>query len=290
MSDFRSKTTEGKVILVATRNELLKLATKAEAEATVGSLLKNNPAFFPLFNFGEISSKIYANHLMSKHENMSDEQLIGLIDKYLDLGVSPNLVSPSEAVLRFKFEVGHTPRDGSIYIQHPVLEDVYIDPADFSRTVSKEKEAAFRQLASSLGAKNLTLVNATFKKTKGFFGAKASIPDAATDVGIKVVLERNGAFVKKVYSEYGSPRRKPCVPADLQRWVDIDPDLRTMARDRIDGHLLKSTVTLEFKEGIGIGGELAAKIASKGFGISGSYQAISHTVWHFDVEYYPINE
>jgi len=49
------------------------------------------------------------------------------------------------------------PKDGSLYVQHPILPDYYIPPEDFARTLAKEKEAAFRQLASALGAKEVTV-------------------------------------------------------------------------------------------------------------------------------------
>lgn len=276
------------VILVASKEGLVKLVEKAYAINFVDKLAEGlfASSFFKLAKFGK---DIY---LKTQREELSKKSVFDLkkeFDETFQLSTSPLLVCPSDAIRQLRFGVGQTPVDGSVYVQHPIISDAYIDPADFSRTVSKEKEAAFRQLATCLGAKSLTLVNATVKTTRGLFGSTVSLPSAASEVGIKVSLNQSGEFVRKVYSEYGLPRRSPYVPPDLQPWVEMDPDLRTMARDRIDGHLLKSAITLEFKEGIGIGGEVAATLAGRGFSASGTYEAICHSIWYFEVEYYPIN-
>lgn len=305
-----------KVILVATKEGLIKLASRADFMETT-ELLPNIINDLPLLKLAKqgknlltkINREMYSektlSHLMqvlgnqgkdllfkTKRERYLEKSIDELkkeVDQGLRLSTPPVLISPSDAVRIFKFGVGQTPVDGSIYIQHPIITDAYIDPADFSRTVSKEKEAAFRQLASSLGAKSLVLTNATVRTKRGLLGTTVSLPEAASEIGIVLSLDKSGTFVRKVYSEYGLPRRGPWVPPDLKPWIEMDPDLRTMARDRIEGHLLKNTITLEFKEGIGIGGEIAAKLAGRGFSVSGSYEAICHTIWYFDVEYHPIN-
>jgi len=276
-----------KVILVASKRGLSKLASLAYVEEKLAHLKGVSPGIWGL---GLATKKVLIKAIEKKYRDKPEDEVLSVVDDALDLGVSPVLFNPSDAVRMFKFGVGHTPSDGTVYVQHPIIPDAYINPADFSRTVSKEKEAAFRQLASALGAKKLTLINANVQTKRSIFGSSVSIPEAATQIGIKVEVDQSGSLVKKVYSEYGEPRRAPHIPPDLQPWVDMDPDLRTMARDRIEGHLLKNTITLEFKEGIGIGGEVAAKLAGRGFSITGSYSAICHSVWYFDVEYYPVKE
>jgi hypothetical protein len=277
-----------RVILVASKSGLAKIAAKAYDVEYLDKMAEGMSSSL-LFKLAKYGKDVF---IKSKEEEFSKKSVSELkicVDKALNLGLSPILVDPSDAIKNLKFGVGNTPADGSIYVQHPIFTDAYISPPDFSRSVSKEKEAAFRQLASALGAKNLTLVNASVKTTRGFFGASVSVPDAASEVGIKVSIDKSGTFVKKVYCEYGTPRRHAWVPPDLLPWVDMDPDLRTMARDRVEGHLLRNSIILEFKEGIGVGGEIASKLAGRGFGVAGEYQSICHTVWHFDVEYHPIS-
>ena len=267
-----------KVILVASSDGLLKLATE-----------KYMAEFLDLYDpFDKLIKYARDKYLRRKLATKGDVELLKDVIAALDLPYKPYHVLPYDAVRQFRFGVGQTPIDGAVYVQHPIIPDAYIDPAEFSRTVSKEKEAAFRQLASSLGAKKLTLVDAKVKTKRGLFGSKVSIGEAAAEIGIKISADMNKSFVSIVYSEYGSPRRQPWVPPDLQPWVEFDPDLRTMARDRIDGHILKSTISLEFKEGLGVGGEIATQLATRGFSASGSYKEIYHSIWYFDVEYYPI--
>lgn len=81
---------------------------------------------------------------------------------------------------------------------------------------------------------------------------------------MRVEFDSRGVFVKHVYSRFGPPRFPPHVPDNLRPWVEMDPDLRTMARDRIEGHLLENHVTLEFKERMGAGGDVAATVAGRG--------------------------
>jgi len=271
-----------KVILVASIKELRRFAAKVELDGYLPiSVLGSDP-----YGLAKIAKIAWAKYKLAK---VADEELVEQISNSLRLGVSLALVDPYEAMRAFKFGVGHTPVDGAVYVQHPIINDAYIIPADFSRTLSKEKEAAFRQIASTLGAKKLTLINAKVQERRGFFGMRASVPDAAAEVGVKIEIDSTGALVKRVYSEYGEPRRAPWVPPDLQPWVEMDSDLRTMARDRIEGNLTKATVTLEFKEGMGVGGAVAGKLAGKGFSLGGSYREISHSIWYFDVEYYPVS-
>lgn len=280
------------VILVASRIGLIKLACHASLNQAVisrrlvraASSLFDAKAPLPI-----ILTSVWSTIKEREYTNRSTAEILSAVDEALELGVSPVLFDPSDAVHMFNFGVGNTPTDGTFYVQHPVIFNAYINPADFSRTVSKEKEAAFRQLASSLGAKTLTLINANVVTNKRLFGATVSILKAAADTGIKVEVDKKGLLVKKVYSEYGHPRRAPYVPPDLQPWVDMDADLRTMVRDRIEGHLLRNTITLEFKEGIGIGGDVAAKLANRGFTATHYYEAICRSVWYFDVEYYSLN-
>lgn len=124
---------------------------------------------------------------------------------------------------------------------------------------------------------------------EGMVWRKVSVPEVAAQLGARVEFDNHGAFVKHVYSRFGSPR-PPHVPDDLRPWVEMDPDLRTMARDRIEGHLLENHVTLEFKERMGAGGEVAATVAGRGLTAGGTYEALYHSVWHFEVEYWRLDD
>ncbi|MBI3200077.1 MAG: hypothetical protein HYZ29_00960 [Myxococcales bacterium] len=273
------------VILVASRDDLVSCTSRAVAVASQALNKLWMGPFFPVDKFAQKVGTLTGPLLYGRR---TEEELLQQLEKVLDLGVPVVRYEPSEAVRLFRFGIGHTPRGGTIYVQHPLFTDSYLAPEEFSKTLAREKEAAFRQLASSLGARELRLTSAEARTEKRSFGAKVSIPEAATQVGVKVVFDERGGLVKQVYSRFGPPRHPPRVPDDLRGWAEMDPDLRTMARDRIEGHLLENRLTLEFKQSMGVGGEIAARVAGKGLTASGTFETLFHSVWHFEAEYWPI--
>jgi hypothetical protein len=272
------------VIFVGDRKAALAAAARAKAKANDIARAYDSLTLNPMVKLGERAAEAY---YAREFQEQSFEALMGILSEALDIGCPVMAFEQRPAMDLFRFGVGHSPRNGSIYVRHPVFDDLYVAPEDFSRALSREKSAAFQQLASALGAKELRLTTATVHTKKGLFGVTVSVPEAATEVGLKVTFDSKGEFIKQVYSRFGTPRARPTVPPDLSQWVEMDPDLRTMARDRTEGHLLEHRITLEFKEGLGIGGEVAAKVAGRGLTAGGSYSAISHSVWNFEAEYWP---
>lgn len=273
-----------RVIAVATREALI---NNLAAPSTVQVMDGVQIGFFSVV-YKAVQPLVARLVIRRQLKNVPDGKIVEFLGQNLKLGTPLTLYSPSEAMRRFSFGVGHTPRNGSIYVQHPVLPNTYIAPEEFSRTLAKEKEAAFRQLASALGAKELRLISARVHEKKGLFGTQVSVPDAASQVGLKVSFDEHGSFVKKIYSRFGKPRSKPHVPDDLKAWVEMDSDLRTMARDRVEGHLLENHITLEFKEGMGVGGEVALAVVGRGLTAASRFERLHHSVWHFEAEYWPI--
>lgn len=266
------------VILVASRDQLVDYALKASATTPLtklGSLLSGV--------VGETARREFKLRALKK---LDDRSLVREIEASLGIARLTRF-TPAEATRFFDFGVGHSPQGGAIYVQHPVLADAYIAPEDFSRALAKEKEAAFRLIASALGARELRLVSAKVHTKKGLFKTTISIPEAATEVGVKATFDSTGSVVSSVASTFGEPRKRPHVPQDLKSWVTMDPDLRTMARDRIEGSLLEHNVTLEFKESSNVGGDVAAKVAGRGLTAGGSYEQLAHSVWNFSVSYWP---
>lgn len=218
------------------------------------------------------------------------EQILQQIKKELNLSSELACISPNNTE-GMKFEIGDKPTNGSFYLKHPLLDNLYIRPCNYEAVLAKEKEASFRRLASALGAKNIVLKDAKFFDSKGQLSVGTTIPQAVcANIGINASFEKDGAVIKEVYSEFGEPRSAPYIPEHLQSWTLIDTDLRTMAQDRLEGHLIKHQVTLQFKETFTGGGKIAAEIADKGLDIGGSISKNVSSVWFFEVEYYPIVE
>ena len=256
-----------------------KLGTKSIAISTINPLR-------PFFNFKDHS--IFLDVIKGITASNSEEQLLsmlGVLEKVLDIKHKIYWYDYSDAVRFFTFDIGHTPRECEILLQHPINQDRYVIASTYSRRISREKEAAFRQLAAALGAKELRLVNAEIKEKRGFLGSSISFQQAAAQVGVSADFDQSGNLVKKVYSRFGKPNFLPSIPIDLQCWVDSDPDLQTMAYGRIKANLEYDRVNLEFRETMGIGGEIAAKVGSRGFDFAGKYEQVFHSVWQYEIEY-----
>ena len=219
---------------------------------------------------------------------ISKEEILKFIQKELKLSAEIHCVSPAEAK-DIQFGIGDSATNGSFYLKHPVLNNVYIRPCDYEVTLAREKEVAFRRLASTLGAKTIVLKDAKFFEKNGDLSVSATLPKIVSlNIGISANFESNGAIIREVYSEYGIPRREPYIPDELKEWVRINPDLRLMTLDRLEGHLIKHQVTLELKDTFTGSGKIAAEIAKKGLDIGGSITKNVSSIWTFEVEYYPI--
>lgn len=218
------------------------------------------------------------------------EEILKQIKKELKLSTEICCIAPENAG-HLQLDIGDKPTNGSFYLKHPLLDNVYIRPSDYEATLAREKEAAFRRLASSLGAKTISLKDAKSIDSKGNLKADTKLLEAiSTNVGISAQFDKSGAMIREVYSEFGLPRKQPYIPEEIKIWTMLDPDLRTMAHDRLEGHLIKHQVSLKFKDTYSGGGKIAAEISDKGLDIGGSISKNVSSVWFFEVEYYPIVE
>lgn len=285
-----SKMENSQLILIADEAKLIEIVDKSKNNLNFSNIISNAPNILLRANF------VYFGYLLYKKINKPNEQskidlrdnLIKYIVNELDLSSPLKVIAPEETnTLNLTF--GEIARNGSFYIKHPIITNVYIPFSTYSETLLKEKGAAFRSLASSLGAKTINLVDAKFYDAKGTIIAKADIAEKiSANLGISANFEKDGKLQRSVFCEYGKPRHEPKIPDDIKKWVEIDPDLRLMARDRLEGHLIRNRVTLSFDEKSVSNANLAAKIADRGLDIGGGYQKSNSSKWLFEVEYYPI--
>lgn len=282
------------LILVADDEKLLELANGSKIKFDNKLMLDiaisfNNFFWGPLaYPFNKLLQKGIGNKKEMKVFSSMKEGILKKIQNELSLSTDIHCLSPLEAK-DIKLDIGDRPTNGSFYIKHPLLEDVYIRPCDYEITLAREKEVAFRRISSSLGAKKITLRDAKFFDKKGNISVDTSLLNSVcSNLGISAQFNQSGEIVKEVYSEFGIPRKEPYIPDELKDWVRLDPDLRTMASDRLEGHLLRHHVTIKFKEELTGGGRIAAEIANNGLDIGGSLSKNISSVWIFEVEYYPL--
>lgn len=276
------------IILVATKPKLDQMTATSEIGAIINSVVDSQ--WSPTGLLGRLGRDLYRRSAVKLLSKMPEEEVLSRFNTSMDLGVPAVCFEPSRAIGDFDFGVGHIPKDGDIYIQHPINKSFYISPSEFSRTICSEKEAAFLRLAATLGAKSIRLNSIQTNDTKGFFNSKFSAPEIAADLGFNATFDKNGSVMKEVVKEFNRPKFKdPFVPEDLKRWVEFDTDLRTMSSDRIEANASRCTVKLEYSQNLGLGGELSAKIADRGFNAGGNFKSMSKSIWSFDVEYYDLS-
>lgn len=293
------------LILVADKQKLLELAKGSKLKFDKKLLIEMSIAGVAtlLTSFNPISavanSIILAGTSARRQKKASSTQddaeflqdkILKKIQNELSLSTEIVCIDPANAK-SLKLGIGDKPTNGSFYIKHPLLEEFYIRPSEYELTLAREKEAAFRTLASTLGAKSITLLDAKFLDSNGVIKVNTKAMQAvSTNIGISATFDKAGAVSREVCSQFGPPRKEPFVPEELKVWTEFDPDLRTMARDRLDGHLIKHRISLKFKDNFSGGGKIAAEIADKGLDIGGSITKNVNSVWIFEVEYYPISE
>jgi len=207
------------LILVADDEKLLELAKNSKIKFDKQLALDIAEIFSKAFSFNPFVATINAalsTINKNKKENEKTEnlevlpllkdQILQKIQKELNLSSEIYCISPTNAG-SFQFDIGDKPTNGSFYLKHPLLDNVYIRPCDYEATLAREKEAAFRRLSSSLGAKTISLKDAKFLDKKGQISTNTKLPQVvSSNIGISAQFDKSGAVIREVYSEFGIPR------------------------------------------------------------------------------------
>ena len=220
------------------------------------------------------------------------DNILSAIQQSLGLGVSLGHMTLDES-RTISLGMGQLARNNSFYISHPIKPDIYVPLQDYNNLLAKEKNNVFMELAGALGAKSIYLEDASFYNTKGQIDTDISVlKPVAIDIGIKAKFEENGSIKKEVYSSFDKPKREPIVPPHLQKWVDIDSDLKLMATHRLDYGLRSHQIILKFEDKLEGAADAAAKITgtNKGFGFKSSASKHVSSTWVFKVEYHSIDD
>lgn len=287
------------VILIADKLKLAELTTAAELHPAIKESVNycKEDSRKPWWKrrLTSISSAIGPLHdsyvrLASKNVNKASEsELLNRLNLALGLGFDLKLLSPDAALKSLDFDPGHIPNNGGIYIQHPLNPNHYIEAEIYQQSVATEKCEAFQRLAASLGAKKILLTSVHCSEFKGDMKLKTPIEEIGAAIGLQVNADESGKITEKVVKEFGRPNfNKPHVPEHLEKWVNADPRLKTMALDRLTANALRSSVMLDFSENLGMGGTFFAKLNDGETTGSYTYKTIRKISWSFDVEYYEL--
>lgn len=229
--------------------------------------------------------------LTSNFLKSEDLTLIQIEDKLqrlsdlLELRTSIKYV-PLKHVKKLNLSLGEIVTDGTFFIEHPFLHNAYIRPAEYDSVLAKEKSAAFKSLAGALGAKTIKLISFQSNEATGFFSSKVSPNVVAPEVGLNATFDDKGTITQSYFATFKEPLNPPRIPANLEKWVSFDPDLRCLAQDRLDNNLQNMTIALHFKKESHGASEIAACIINKGFNAGGKYKKVTESTWTFEVDFY----
>lgn len=274
-----------KIILVSSIEKLKEQYSNNELINFIKPIQYINPLItIPLFQAANYTyKKIREKGLSEKTES----QILKGLEKYLDIGYPISRYNPEEAAKRFKFSAGIIPKDGTFYVQHPVYDDIYLLPEEINKVIYSEKEAAFFRLASTLGARTITLKSIQVDEKKGLFGGSVSAKEVAAEMGVSMSFENDNSFKKEVFKSFNKPKfEKPFIPDDIAKWVQTCPELRTMASDRLQANIAEAQVKLVFARSLGLESQVIGKLASKGMKFGGNYKSLHQSIWSFEINYY----
>jgi hypothetical protein len=213
----------------------------------------------------------------------SEAKYGGLMKSLRKLDDPPAWFSEDEARARFRFDLGH-PIDGAVYVKNPAVDDHYLLPAMANERLAQEKLAAFTTIAAHLGAKSIKLVSAESRKESK--QASFSLPAIAKQLGLSVSFDREGTVNRAVYSEFAQPSAPPEVPEKLRAWLDADPALRHLAELRLTRPPTTFAMTLEVRDLFQLGGSV--ELLGKYLQIGGKLASVGHTIWSFEIEFWPV--
>lgn len=164
---------------------------------------------------------------------------------------------------KIKFYQNKKP-DASIYYEHPIYKNQYIDIYDYFRIINIQRVNELEEIARSLGAKyfRVVIVEANKKNTSTINKA---------DAGVKVEKNKFGVGIEKDFGEsesesigikaemtfQGSEPKEP----ELKLWAH-DESILTLIKQRLssDQRIMSKKFSLAYNTGTGIKEKEAAKI------------------------------
>lgn len=231
-----------------------------------------------------ITSIALRSMLASGLSMLSGQQALIAILKAKEIPV-PHL-PPKEAAKRFKFDQGH-PQDGFGYLLDPIVDDHYLLPALANERLAQDKVAAFYELVSALGAKKLELSSGELNKHGGSAGANIPLKEVAAEIGINATFDTDGEVKRSICAEFDRPTSPPAVPDSIEPWLVSDPIMRSMAKTRLSGTVLKLTVSLVVDSIMAINAKALAGFAKFKIDVGGSYRHVRKSTWVYEVEFWP---
>lgn len=173
-----------------------------------------------------------------------------------------------------------------VYAAHPHERGLYLPLARFHRYLLDEKHAELVNLASSLGARTLRLLDSQKARKSGGVNAEVVGVDGV-DVAAKVTASASSAneFTLEFLAEE-RPTTPPTLPA-RRVWFDHEPLWQAMAHARLTRGITQYTVSFSHESDFGIDAGLCAKIAGLGLDLGGKFLQSESVVKTYEVTFWP---
>lgn len=284
----RSAAPDPPSIVVATKEDFHDLIAKS----VLGTM---STTFLPWRFYPQLWNSITRVFSAASHTSLKDfrqmppeEKELFMVRLYTGADFHIPRYTSDEARQLFEFEGGYLPKSGEVFFLHPFRAKTYMIPCSANIRLAREKVFIFSDLVGCLGAKKVTLRSAVVRTRKWNGRAALPLSDAAAQVGINAKLDSESSDLAQLYLEFDKPYRRPSVPQHLELWVKADPMFASMMNGRLNSRLRKQNVTLELRERSQYSAKVVGKYARIGFEVGGSYESMVHSVWHYEIEYWPI--
>ncbi len=197
--------------------------------------------------------------------------------KYQKKGVVFHLIGRSYTE-HFKLPPTH-PRNHTIYVAHPVLQQEYTPLADFHRSTFENKFNELLTLLSHLGAKTIEVYH-----MRGW-GA-----EFAAHLGIRVSTSNTANVDVQRHTEQTLLYKAilqghtPSIPEGL-KWYYTEPNWQQIVDQRLHHGLQSFSLQHTYTDNFGITIELGSKLKKAGFDLGGNFEGHTATEWRVTGEF-----
>ena len=171
---------------------------------------------------------------------------------------------------KLKFPPGH-PRDGVLYIGHPVFLKQYYTAGAFHRMAFEHKFSEAIDILMHLGAKEIIVEH--LRGWSREFAGNLSLPLARAGTGIKTSSNTNLLFEATLKGN-----TNPTMP-DTLVWYQHEPTWQSIAKGRLSYGLSQFSLTVNYEDDFGVNLDLKTSVEKAGLKLGGNFETFISTTW-----------
>ncbi|RYJ50997.1 hypothetical protein DR871_013810 [Flavobacterium petrolei] len=195
-----------------------------------------------------------------------------------------------DAVNEFTFPPYH-PVSNTIYSCSDSDPNLYIPLAEFHEYVFQSKLSSFKELCSTLGAKNCII---TYAEEDGIdITAKVKAENIPTEAGvIDGDINGSSSTKKDAILKFNCSFAKPKAPIKEYKsnWMKSESSWITLQKIRLEGGCKKDKAEVSYTDDMNINVDLALKLEKMGVGIGGTFKKIKTRKLTYEIEFWPIED